>query len=318
MRFRAVFLTVSFILLTVSFVLPVAAQAGGIPFFGPIVPKEGSTCPAGWGMVIEVINNLISFFITLAIVFVAPLMLAYAGFLFVTNPVNASGKAKANKVLLNTIVGIVIALAAWLIVNAVMVVLYNPDAKSGTTKLSAWAGLVSSKGSPLCLDQAGANKDDQLNQAKPHAPVKVDYSVSYITKFSFDSSSEVSGGIRAQTPTASPRLTTLLNCMAGKVPAGVGRISSISDNRIITSGADYFKKCATGEVKCAHTTNSCHYGGTGSCNGSSYAVDFGDQENKAVLTSAAIACGGVVLDEGTHVHVSVGAAAGCGCDTGLR
>ena len=167
----------AFLLIAGSLALPLAAHAGGIPFFGPIIPQEGiqAVCPAGWGMLIEVINNLISFFITLAIVFVAPLMFAYAGFLFVTNPVNASGKEKAKKVLWNTVIGIGIALAAWMIVDAIMVVLYNPDAKAGTTKLDAWSSLISSKGAPLCLSQKGANKDDTLNQATPHAPLNVVY-----------------------------------------------------------------------------------------------------------------------------------------------
>ena len=60
-----------------SLALPLAAQAGGIPFFGPIVPDAINRCAAGWGMLITVINNIISFLITLAIVFVAPLMIAW-------------------------------------------------------------------------------------------------------------------------------------------------------------------------------------------------------------------------------------------------
>lgn len=138
----------------VSFALPLAAHAG-IPFFGPIIPTESNRCAASWGLLITVINNVISFLITLAIVFVAPLMIAWAGFLFVVNPVNPAGKEQAKGILLHTVVGIVVAMAGWLIVDAVMAVLY--DSKSvGST----WSSLIGSGGLPPCIDLKGS-----LNQA---------------------------------------------------------------------------------------------------------------------------------------------------------
>lgn len=150
------------VLLAVSpFVLPLAAHAA-IPFFGPVIPAESNICPAGWGMMIIVINNLISLLITLAIVLVAPLMIAWSGFLFVVNPVNASGKEEAKKILLNTIVGIVIALAGWLIVDAIMAVLYKPSDAGG-----AWSTLIVGNSSDVCLSQRGALPTVGLNQAAP-------------------------------------------------------------------------------------------------------------------------------------------------------
>lgn len=139
----------AFVLVASSFVFPHLAHAGGIPFFGPIIPDTANTCPAGWGLLIIVINNIISLLITLAIVFVAPIMIAYSGFLFVVNPVNPTGKAKARGILLNTIVGIVIALASWLIVDAIMAVLYNGS-------FGTWSSLITSGGAPICLSQAGS------------------------------------------------------------------------------------------------------------------------------------------------------------------
>lgn len=146
MRSRVTF----FILLFVagSLALPIVAHAG-IPFFGPIIPPQSitgvqgsDTCAAGWGMLIRVINNIISFLLTLVIVFVAPLMIAYSGFLFVVNPMNSGGIAKAKSVLLNTIIGIVIAFAGWMIVDAIMAVLYHPTDPSLAGK--AWSQLITS------------------------------------------------------------------------------------------------------------------------------------------------------------------------------
>ncbi|MDP2594266.1 MAG: hypothetical protein Q8P36_02950 [bacterium] len=128
-------------------VLPLAAHATAIPFFGPIVPPDAQICPAGFGALVQVVNNIVAFAITIGIVFIAPLSIAYGGFLYVVNPVNPSGRAKANKILLNTIVGIVIALAAWLIVNLVLTVLTAPD-----KGVEHWSAQLFGDGSTaLCL-----------------------------------------------------------------------------------------------------------------------------------------------------------------------
>jgi hypothetical protein len=139
-----------------SFALPHAAHAA-IPFFGPIIPLGiTSVCAGGWGLLMLVINNVISFLVTIAIVFVAPLMIAWAGFLFVVNPVNAGGIAQAKTILTNTIVGIVIALAGWLIVDALMAVLYNAAASNGNGGvIGTWKDLLSTNGQ-TCLTQAAS------------------------------------------------------------------------------------------------------------------------------------------------------------------
>jgi hypothetical protein len=139
------------------FVVPQVTHAA-IPFFGPIIPDAFNVCPPGWGMIITVINNIISLLITLAIVFVAPLMIAWSGFLFVVNPVNAAGKEQAKGILTNTIIGIVIALASWMIVDAIMAVLYNPTNPSET-----WSSLITSGGVSACLPQKGARHGDRFN-----------------------------------------------------------------------------------------------------------------------------------------------------------
>lgn len=141
------------LLLTAIFAaLPLAAHAA-IPFFGPIIPAETQQCAAGWGLVITVINNIISLLLTLAIVFVAPLMIAYAGFLFVVNPVNSGGISKAKSILLHTVIGIVVALAGWMIVDALMAVLYNPTAVGKT-----WSQLITSGDIDPCIKLAGSLK----------------------------------------------------------------------------------------------------------------------------------------------------------------
>ena len=143
-----------------SLALPLVAQAGGIPFFGPIIDKAWMQCPLGWGALITVINNIISFLITIAIVFVAPLMIAWAGFLMVFSPTKVGDVSKARLILLNTVIGIVIALAGWLIVDAIMAVLYNANAKTNNNGgvLGTWSALIGSGGLPPCIDLKGSVK----------------------------------------------------------------------------------------------------------------------------------------------------------------
>jgi len=155
MRFRVL---LPMVLVASSFATPLAAHAG-VPFFGPIIPAAYNICPGSWGMLITVINNIISLLLTLAIVFVAPLTIGYAGFLFVINPVNPSGIEKAKGILWNTIFGIVIALSGYLIVSAVMAVLYNPSA-FGT----AWSDIIKGNTNDMCLKQAGSLPGAGLNQ----------------------------------------------------------------------------------------------------------------------------------------------------------
>lgn len=264
-------------------------------------------------MVIIVINNLISLGITLAITVVAPLVIGYAGFLMVIQPTGMGDLSKARGMLLNLVIGIVIALSAWLIVDAIMAVLYNP-----TNALKTWSSLITSGGIDPCLKQAGSL--DTLNQVQGSGVnlqvqgVNADGSVT-VTTGSY--SATYDPGIEKQLPTASPALASLIGCIKSRVPSSVGRISSISDNVIMSGKAD-FKQCAEqGHALCSHTVNSCHYGGTGKCNGKSYAVDFGDEQNAGLLIDAARACGATALNEGDHVHVSVGAKNGCACDTKL-
>ncbi len=126
-----------------------------------------------------------------------------------------------------------------------------------------------------------------------------------------DGSFDYNSGIAAQTSHASPALSSMLSCIASTVPGNVGRVSSISDNLIVT-GARTFASCSTGG--CAHTAGSKHYGGRGACVGSSYAVDFGDEENVSTICAAASGCGAVSscsIHNGNHVHLSIPYPAGC-------
>lgn len=111
-------------------------------------------------------------------------------------------------------------------------------------------------------------------------------------------------GIETQIIDESFSLSLMLNCLRENMPLGVGRISSISDSEGLERCRDNYAP------PCAHSQNSCHYGGINNSDGS-YAVDLGDEENKEAILSAIQACGDYVenyLDENNHIHIS---AKGC-------
>jgi len=239
-RFLA-FFSFAIVLLT-----PLSASAA-IPFWGPIIPTAYNVCAADWALVLVVINNIIALLITLAITIVAPVMIAWAGFDMIMNPTSAEKRSQAKKRMLNVIAGIVLALASWMIIAALMAVLYRPQDPrlAGIT----WTELITTTGSRACIPiKAALNQDTSGN---PITGVTPDGSIvtpdNPSTGFSYDPD------IAAQIPTQSAALSTLLSCMKGNLPAGVGRISSISDS-VIMNGSKTFAQCAASRV-CSHAAS---------------------------------------------------------------
>ncbi|HEX7651118.1 MAG TPA: pilin [Candidatus Paceibacterota bacterium] len=89
---------------------------------------------AGWGCVLLVIGNLLNLAIGIGVL-ASVAALAYAGFLWVTNPLNSENRTQGRTMLMNAVIGLVIALGAWLIVNTLLTVLTGSGVESATSKL---------------------------------------------------------------------------------------------------------------------------------------------------------------------------------------
>lgn len=123
------------VLLALSFsVIPVTVSAAGLPLFTPgwhIVPDAhdlDASCPVGaplgFGGVLQLLQNLMNAGISIGIL-VSVLVIAFAGILWMLTPTNPENHSQAKKVLTNAVVGLLIILSAWLIVDFVMKVLYK-------------------------------------------------------------------------------------------------------------------------------------------------------------------------------------------------
>ena len=329
---------------------PAPVHAATSNFLGPIIPPEcncegaaGSVSSApALGCALGVTQNVINFFISFACA-VAALAFAYAGFLWILNPTNPEMRAQGRTMLINIAIGLAIVLSAWLIIDFVMKKIYNENATvgAGGAKLGPWNSILNSTGTPQCIavttpqpiqglptlvagitnGATGASTQGSGATSGTTSPTAGPVATGGAPTgsgghFTYDSNNGMS--VAGQMSLASAPLASLLSCMQGRVNPGVGRVSAIADS-VVQAGTKTMAQCeALGQPICKHHVYSCHYGGP-RCTGASYAVDFGDEEHTAALKAAAKSCNAGTRwnFEGNHVHLSLGAANGCGCDTNM-
>lgn len=169
MRFLRLPLLALFLLLSLA--LPMAAYAQSTnTIFDPIIPEAckcakvqvtsadglvqtGATSPSapGWGCVLTVVQNVINTAVGIAIIVVV-LAIVYAGFMLMTSGSKPDARTKARHLIANALIGLLVLLGAWLLVDFVLKFVYNPNAiVSGDTKLGPWHGIGASNGSDMCL-----------------------------------------------------------------------------------------------------------------------------------------------------------------------
>lgn len=141
------------------------AQSGGT-MFDPIIPDEckcesvpviggeqGETAPSApnWGCVLKVLQNVINTAVGIAILVVV-LAIVYAAFLFMTRGGSSEARSQARNVIGSSLLGLAILLGAWLGVDFVMKVAYNPNALiTGNTKIGPWNAIWAPSGDDMCI-----------------------------------------------------------------------------------------------------------------------------------------------------------------------
>ena len=117
----------STIILIFSFSIPVFSYAqvtntGGIVY----ECNRGAAGECNFDDLIAAIQNLVTVGRNIALE-ISVIVLAIAGFKYMTSGGNASKRTESNKMLLNVVYGIIFILAAWLIVNLITSALLNPN-----------------------------------------------------------------------------------------------------------------------------------------------------------------------------------------------
>lgn len=82
--------------------------------------KAGAEKPCDFTFFMEMLNDIIAFLLFKLAMPLAAFMFAYAGFLYLTSGVKPEQREQAKKILTNVVWGLVIALAAWLIVHTIL------------------------------------------------------------------------------------------------------------------------------------------------------------------------------------------------------
>jgi hypothetical protein len=117
---------------------------------------SGSSYPSApdFGCVLQVIQNLLNDVVGIATIIIS-VFISRAGLIFMTSPNNPGAKTKARAGLVNAVIGLMIVLAAYLLIDSVMKVIYNQNASfsngTGTAQLGPWNAILSSPSTTDCL-----------------------------------------------------------------------------------------------------------------------------------------------------------------------
>ncbi len=107
-------------LLLFGFALTVHAQG--------LIPCGGSGQPAcNFTYLIQLIQNVIDFLLVDVAIPLAIILFAYAGWLYMSAGGDSGKVSKAHGIFMNVVFGLVLALAAWLIVNTIASALLNKN-----------------------------------------------------------------------------------------------------------------------------------------------------------------------------------------------
>ena len=133
--------------------LPLTVFAATSDFFGPIVPQSGAChCDTAmdWGCVVLVLHNVLNVLVSVSVIAVV-FFIALAGFSLMTSGANPAARTKARNRMLNAIVGLVLVLGAFLVVDTVMKVLYNPATAFDSGTFGPWNEILAGNGTNYCL-----------------------------------------------------------------------------------------------------------------------------------------------------------------------
>lgn len=120
--------TLIFFFVLAILLMPVASVYAA-PGVDRIVPKcTNDIC--GYRDITNLVQNIIKFMIYLAVV-VATLMFTYAGFIYLTAGGSPDKLKKAHGIFFNVFIGLVLVLAAWLIVELIMTTFLSTDFGTG-------------------------------------------------------------------------------------------------------------------------------------------------------------------------------------------
>jgi len=289
------------------FVAPVALVPETTHALAPIVPcgtggwntmTSGGLCQAC--DIVTLAKNLIDFFVFLVVI-VATLLFVNAGVLYIFSPANPGNISRAHHLFTSTLIGLIIVLASWLLVDTVMKALYdNTPVNSGGTAWGPWNQILCGGGSA------------------PSTPPTATTTASLCTDAVNLAAAYNYGGTSLG---EHPNLTALIACYRDD-PPGSGIADPDIDAGQIRTWDTAYPLCnftrgnAVCHAECSYAVNSWHYGDSCSGQQGAMAVDFNavggayadELALRNKLLSKQSACGGTVLPlrcDGGNCHTQI-------------
>lgn len=107
-----------FISIFLILIMPALSLADGL------VPCDNNIIPCDFDQLMNLVNTVIHFILFYMVIPIAAIMFAYAGFLLVTAGGEvASARTKAKNIFTNALIGLILAVACWLIISTILSIL---------------------------------------------------------------------------------------------------------------------------------------------------------------------------------------------------
>jgi hypothetical protein len=151
----------SFAAFTCLLLVPAFAHAQVSGALQTIIPVNQCNCASmqsapDWGCVLGTIQIIIQDAVAFAAIIIT-IFLAWAGVTFMMSPTNPEARGKARQRLINAVIGLVIVLCAWLVIDSLLKVVYNATASAdGVAQLGPWNQILSTGGSDCIQTRSGA------------------------------------------------------------------------------------------------------------------------------------------------------------------
>lgn len=117
----------TFLIVFMLLVVPTVSLAQG--WTGLVPCGKGTSTACTFGDFLKLINNILDFILKKMVIPIAAIMFAYAGFLMVTAGGEAAhARQEAKEIAFNTVLGLIFAVAAVLIVKTILSILGYTDA----------------------------------------------------------------------------------------------------------------------------------------------------------------------------------------------
>lgn len=120
-KILAYIITLSVLLLPGVMLAEEVKMSGMVPVCNTKIGQDGSfSDPCGFDYFMTMLNYIIDWSVKFLITPIFAMLFIYAGFLYIGSSENAANKNKAKKILKNSLLGYLLILCSWLIVDTIL------------------------------------------------------------------------------------------------------------------------------------------------------------------------------------------------------